>query len=410
MKKFLPRLVAGLLAGLLAACVKMAAPTGIAVVPPLPSVTPLPPTATAVPVPVSGLTDLSMIDAATGWAWATRPDSSFQLLRTADGGQTWRDVTPQSLPIVSSGSFFLDGQDAWVQLFNSTTNAGGLVFTGDGGRTWAAIDKALPFATAALHFTDPKNGWAESADVGAGNAYVGIYVTSDGGTSWSQLPLRGPDAAVPSPTPGTVHLCNICGDVLYFDPQRLIVTSGDLASGPGGAVRLSISTDLGGTWKDLKLPLPDAKHNDYLIAPQSPVFFTRNDGLLPVQMTLNSSTSSATDLAVYATHDGGLSWTALPAVLKNASPNDLAMFVTPLDGFARCGNNLCSTNDGARTWQTLPPSLNFDSFAASDYVFHYEFVSPTTGWAISTDGSASSLWTTTTNGAGWTKVSPVLVP
>ena len=410
MKKILTCLTPALLIGLLAACVRSTTPTASAVLPPAPTGTSLPPTVTPVPVPITDLTDLSMHDSATGWAWATRPDNSFQLLRTADGGQTWSDVTPVNLPIVSSGSFFLDGQNAWVQLFDSADNSSGLAYTGDGGRTWSELDNALPFVNAGLTFIDPKNGWAESADVGAGNAYITVYATTDGGASWSQLPLQGPNAGLTASTFGTVHLCNICGDTLYYDPLRLIVTSGDLASDPGGAVRLSISTDQGQTWKDLKLPLPGAKYHAYLIAAHAPTFFTPNDGLLPVQMTATTSTSSATALAIYASHDGGSSWTALPAVLEDASPFDPAEFVSPLDGFARCGNALCSTNDGALTWQTLPPGLNFDSSAASDYVFHYEFVSPTTGWAITTDGSASTLWTTTTNGANWTKLSPTLVP
>jgi len=403
------RILPLLLVLLLTACTAAGAPA-TAVPTPTPSVPPPAPTSTAVPVPVSGLTSVSMIDARTGWAWATRPDSSFQLLRTADGGLTWRDVTPANLPIVSSGSFFLDGQTAWVQLYDANSNANGLAATADGGRTWATVDASLPFVNAGLTFSDDRNGWAESADVGAGNAFINLYATADGGASWTQLALQGPPSQTAASTPATIHLCNICGDQLYYDPQHLVLTYGDLASEAGGAVRLSVSTDLGKTWKDLRLPLPAGPYASDLIAPHAPIFFTPQDALLPVQMTRNTASSSDSDLALYATHDGGLTWSGLPTVLENASPFDLASFVTPLDGFARCGNDLCSTNDGGLTWQTLSTGLNFDSSTSSTYVFQFQFVNPTTGWAITTDGTTSVLWVTTSNGASWAKLAPVLAP
>lgn len=417
MKKRMTQTLFGLVLGLLAACSRPASltpapapntPTPLAPPPSAPTLTPLPPTATPLPVPITTLTELHMQDADRGWAWASKPDNSFLLLSTADGGLTWKDVTPPNLPVVSFGSFFLDAGSAWVQLFDSTNNSNGLAHSADGGKTWSALNKALPFANAALTFEDAAVGWAETYDVGAGQAYVQLYQTQDGGTTWKQVLLTGPAAEAQAPD-GALHLCNICGDSFSYDPSCMVITRGDLASEPGGFVRLSISTDLGKTWKDLKLPLPSGQYAGDLIAPHAPVFFNPRDGFLPVQMTANDA-GFATTLAVYVTHDGGQTWDASSSFVEDASPYDLVKFVSQQDGFARCGNDLCATHDGAQTWKTLPPGLNFSSTSGGDYVFHYNFVDAVTGWAITTDGTTATLWKTVDGGKTWNKLAPVLVP
>jgi photosystem II stability/assembly factor-like uncharacterized protein len=418
MEKMLKLTVCGLVLSLLAACSRSASltptATPLSITPLPPTLTAPPPTATPVPLPVSGLTELHMQDASRGWAWASKSDNSFLLLTTADGGLTWKDVTPPNLPVVSFGSFFLDADTAWVQLFDSGKNTSGLARTTNGGRTWTELSSSLqpqgfPVANPTIFFRSPTDGWAETADVGAGNVLFRDFKTGDGGVTWSVIPIISPIIDTGQPT-GTVHLCSICGDALYYDPSRVIITYGDMATGPGGAVRLAVSTDLGQTWKNQKLPLPSGQYAGYLIAPQAPTFFGQNDGLMPVQMTANNANFAPTTLAVYVTHDGGQTWSAGTGLAENVSPYDRADFVSLQDGFTRCGIDLCATHDGAQTWKTLHSSLNFSTNSNTDYVFHFDFVSATTGWAITTDGTVATLWKTVDGGTSWTKLAPTLVP
>lgn len=371
------------------------------------------PTSTATLQPITGLSDLHMIDSLSGWAWTAKTENRFALLHTGDGGQTWSDVSPKDFPFVPDGSFILDAETAWLQLYNPTPNSSGLARTTDGGKTWSVLNNALAFPSPSFQaqFVTSQNGWAESVDIGAGNVSIQLYQTQDGGTQWKQIMVTGP---VPDPTApdGTLHLCNLCGDRLYYDPERLIITHGDLATrSPGGGVRLDVSTDAGRSWTSVQLNLPKSAYAPDLIVPGQPIFFHLNDGLLPVQMQdPNSSGPGTAALALYLTHDGGRTWQASPSILEKVNLFDSVDALSPLDIYVTCGSNLCATHDGAQTWTTLQTNLNFASSDTQESVSQFDFVSPMTGWALSGMAGSFSLYETKDGGESWSRLSPTLLP
>jgi hypothetical protein len=193
----------------------------------------------------------------------------------------------------------------------------------------------------------------------------------------------------------------------------VVITYGDLASDPGGAVRLSVSTDLGQHWTDLNLPLPDPKYADGLVAPRSPVFFG-DEGLLPVSIGKYNAdgTLAYSILATYVTHDGGQSWSQAAAILENSAGFfDSVEVLSPQEALVRCGKNLCVTHDGAQTWLTLSANLDFDINSSGSFVSQFQFIDPQTGWAVvpATDGSSYALWKSTDGGATWTQLATALV-
>jgi len=420
------------LAGLLAACGTVTAPpaaptatTQQFVIPsqaaptlaiPSPAATPLPATDTAlppveaqIPGPVISLSQVHMLNAKNGWGWSSKPDGSSILLRTDDGGQTWLDVSPQDKP-ASYYSFFLDPKVGWLLYSDPATNAAGYLRTLDGGKTWEKLPTNDILQMSQAVFTSPDDGVAEAAGVGAGNLYLNYYETHDGGASWEPILLAAPSPE-PGLQPGTIHLCNICGDTLYYDETRMLIAYGSMANEPPGVFSVSISTDNGQHWKNLKLPLPDKKYARGMLAPQSP-FFSGQVGLLPVNIMDYGSDGSVaySILVVYTTLDGGQTWTAAPGILETNSISDTVRFINAEVAFVRCGKNLCSTTDGAHSWQTLPNTLDFDmTNGGSDYVYQFAFTSPLDGWAISGMDPTTSLWHTTDGGLSWTKLSPTLV-
>ena len=372
------------------------------------------------------LTGLQMIDTSVGWGFDLILGSAGHILRTTDGGRSWMDVTPPNLPL-TAGTFFLDAQSAWI--YDSNNPEDYLVHTSDGGKTWTQLIQflpTLPFGAAAniggweIMFVNEKDGWAESYWSNMSQETdVTLYGTSDSGATWNRIMLSDPpDATYPSNNPGDLGLCFPCIDQVYIDPMRMIVFYGDLPGEiPSGSAvdvsDVSLSTDLGKTWKDQTLPLPGPTFAGDRVSPLQPVFFNEKAGLLPFDIIYTSQNnpdgSQAEGLAVYVTHDGGLTWIPNPTVLGDVKPwtEDKVDFVSMQDIFAVCGSDLCATHDGAHTWQHLHANLNFDTDASA-----IDFVSPSIGWALKTklDDSSSSLWETTNGGAIWTQLSPTVIP
>ena len=354
-----------------------------------------------------------MFDANNGWAWASdlKGANNF-LLRTSDGGQTWSDLTPRAFSFTSQGSSFLDPQTAWLATYDQNTNSSGLIRTTDGGRSWTVFDRAVqPFAS--YHFLSFTYGFAQTADVGAGNAYVNLYESSDGGRSWSQVIMNSPYPATYLP-PGTIHLCNICGDELnYLPPGKILITYGDLANDPGGTVRLSLTQNLGRSWLDLKLPLPSKDLAAGLIEPLAPVFFSRLNGFLPA-ISMKARASGGFDFRVlflYETSDGGSTWILKPGMVQDVSAYRAELvFVSPKDAWVVCGQDLCVTHDGGATWQAITPDINFGADSTDRFPFQLAFANALTGWVVIADKNTYLLYKTENGGSNWSELPLKIVP
>jgi hypothetical protein len=119
--------------------------------------------------------------------FATNTSQSLaELLRTADGGATWRT---QKLP-VSGAIEFSSVNDGWLL---GGTLGNQFFRTRDGGITWTAVTIPVP-PTAAGHKAWPMlpavNGDQLTMPVafevdGGGSSLLGMYLSHDGGTTWA---------------------------------------------------------------------------------------------------------------------------------------------------------------------------------------------------------------------------------
>jgi photosystem II stability/assembly factor-like uncharacterized protein len=347
------------------------------------------------------LTSIQMLDAQNGWAWTT----AGQLIRTEDGGNTWIDRTPPEYQYGAEG-FFLDAQNAWLPMYLTDSNRFGLLHTTDGGQSWVQY---LQGPVSGLNFADSLHGWAVSADVGAGNAFYTLSETSDGGKTWAPIPVN-PPSPEPDLPPGTIHLCNICNDTLYYDPLRLMITYGDLGSmEPTGSVHIDVSFDQTKTWQAQDLPLPQGEASA-LVSPNNPVFVNNKDGLLPIHLLkMNPDGSYGEEkLILYATYDGGASWSQLPTLLEEVPVFSSIATDASGDIFTICGNDLCASHDGGQSWLKVSSDM---SFAVTDTrtVTNIDFVDSTTGWLLVQENGTTSLYQTTDGGAHWKALAPLLV-
>jgi photosystem II stability/assembly factor-like uncharacterized protein/LmbE family N-acetylglucosaminyl deacetylase len=112
------------------------------------------------------LRSVCFVDSQTGWAaggeW--RPylhDSQGVLLRTRDGGATWERDRALALPSIQRVGFF-STTAGWASTMPSPLFGAGLFLTEDGGRSWSSIAPGGQDALVAADFRDPARGAVSS--------------------------------------------------------------------------------------------------------------------------------------------------------------------------------------------------------------------------------------------------------
>lgn len=129
--------------------------------------------------------------------------------------------------------------------------SGGIYKTTDGGATWSNVTGSVPVASALPEFividpTDPNNAWVVLGGYSNGNK---VFVTTNGGTSWSNY---------------SANLPNIPGNCLIYQP--------------GSNDRIYVGMDIGiyyrdatqANWTLYNQGLPNVPVSDFEISPASP--------------------------------------------------------------------------------------------------------------------------------------------
>jgi photosystem II stability/assembly factor-like uncharacterized protein len=375
--------------------------------------------------PIS-MTTIHMLDANIGWGTGhTATDPNSHILQTADGGKTWRDVTPPQ-PLVQldqyqavgtdAAAFFLDAQQAWVAfgygsgapLSPSETIV--VWATHDGGKSWTP---SAPLDTASLAqywpsnvvFVDNRTGWL-MAHVGAGMShdYVVMYATQDGGANWKEVvdPMAMPD------TGSLAMSCQKSG-IVFVDAKNGWVT-GDCGGVVPGSPYLYQTTDGGVTWTFKALPapadVPDLYNRQQYNAcgVGAPVFVSANQGMLPVNCLLENQQKRGW---LYVTADGGKTWTPRPLPATYGvmdfldanvgwwAGNDAAYDPT-------VARQLYSTQDGGQTWTLVKQTLTWGG--------QLDFITNQTGWAVATTLEDTALVQTSDGGKKWNLLTPQIAP
>lgn len=275
---------------------------------------------------------LAAVDRRTAWLAGT----GGTVLRTTDGGASWRNASPPG----AAGLEFRDvtAFDARraVVLAIGEGEASRVYRTDDGGTTWTeSFRNTDPKAFYdCLAFFDRRHGLALSDPV---DGRFRLLATADGGRSWRVLPADGMPPALD-------------GEAGFAASGQCLVTSGPddvwLATGGGARARVLHSADRGLTWTAADTPIPagDPAKGVFALA-----FRDRAHGIA-VGGDYRPGQSSPASAAVTA--DGGRTWrpaaTPPPAYRSGAAwlaHRGAALAVGPT------GTDL--TTDGGRTWRTV---------------------------------------------------------
>ncbi|MGK9462558.1 WD40/YVTN/BNR-like repeat-containing protein [Streptomyces sp. G6] len=276
---------------------------------------------------------LAAVSRHTAWVAGSRGT----VLRTTDGGDTWRNVSPPGAGELEFRDVEAFDARRAVVLAIGEGEASRVYRTDDGGATWTeSFRNTDPRAFYdCLTFFDRRHGLAMSDPV---DGKFRILSTSDGGRSWKVLPGRGMPAAQN-------------GEAGFAASGQCLVASGpkDVWLATGGAARARVlhSADRGLTWTAADAPVPagDPARGVFALA-----FRDRVHGLA---VGGDFRPGEASPSAAARTTDGGGTWRS-----AGRSPDAYRSGVAWLPhsrvaalAVGPTGTDL--TTDGGRTWRTV---------------------------------------------------------
>lgn len=276
---------------------------------------------------------LAAVSRKTAWV----AGSKGTVLRTADAGRSWRNVSPPGAGELEFRDIeAFDGRRA-VVLAIGEGEASRVFRTEDGGATWSeSFRNTDPKAFYdCITFFDSRHGLAMSDPV---DGKYRILSTGDGGRSWKVLPSAGMPAAQP-------------GEAGFAASGQCLVSSGTrdvwLATGGAATARVLHSKDRGLTWTatESTIPAGDPARGVFGLA-----FRDRHHG---IAVGGDYRAGQPSPKAAAITADGGRTWhqamTPPPAYRSGVAwlphSKNAALAVGPE------GTDL--TTNGGRSWRTI---------------------------------------------------------
>ena len=357
--RFLPVVLVGLVAGLLATGLAAAQPAHAGWTPQHSGTT-------------RQLNGVAFVGPQDGWAvggqWYSR--SGNVIVHTGDGGRHWLPETPStSRPLLAVS--FANARHGWAvggATWTDPTNGAlrylsVIVWTNNGGRTWRVQKSGtnLPMTLYGVRFVTTRLGWAVG-EFGGGNGDppLGVVlVTRNGGTKWS-VALRGSSSASAITAWGLSHLAAV-------DAHHVWV------SGIGGSFLLS--ADGGAAWTPVTIPLSATLGADG--SDEATAFANATSGWV---VGTGAAANGSWCRVISHTSDGGHTWQA-QKVLSGAAPTLSAVAAVDAHRVWVVGGSglVLSSANGGRSWHAWTRRTHSD-------LTDVAFPTPTRGWAVGAKG------------------------
>ena len=361
---------------------------------------------------------IGRVDANVGWVFESDDSGASYVRLTEDGGASWSE--PRKSPPDAQGMQFIDASHGWTVSgsgLDQSSPAATIDRTTDGGVTWEQSRVAIgspsgngagTFDLVSIHFRNSLDGELFAVDGPNGDAAPGPsgdtpsasaaicqrFSTSDGGVTWS-APAQAPCLA----------------DVTFVDASFGYALDGTTAAFSG---LVHVTTDGGRTWVTGTLRAPATAYKGIAAVGRVALVERRSDGSLRALCEWLGSPEHFVTIAV--SHDGGRTWTTT-GTLQNfdtggGPPTALAEgHWIRLDSQLRDANPnyVYATSDGGLTWSSVPTKG-----LPSGTLVGAEFVDAANGWAAmncSLNGNANpcgssgfAVFATTDGAATWTRV------
>jgi len=303
-----------------------------------------------------GITNISVADKNIVWALAYDGLDSTNYIQdftvTTDGGKTWKAKQFGLEPNLAAGMIFaLNADTAWVPMFNNGNSGSGkqgIYITSDGGKSWTRQSSASYSSDSS--FPNVVYFWNANEGVCMGDpesGYFEIYRTSDGGKNWSRVVSSSNVLnAKTSDEYGTVGYFSVSDDKTFF-----------FNTNKG---RVFKTTDKGKTWSVYDTP----------VSGSNKIAFSSADYGIMVDVDTEKA---------YYTDNGGTNWQNLDYTgeffVNNFVyvPGSRNMFASTGSDYTADKLGLTFSRDGGKTWIDVPE-------LSEQQCLDLAFYDITTGW------------------------------
>ena len=388
--------------------------------------TPTPPLHIA-PTAITSVTSVNileivMVDGSIGWGIGVIPGEKDKLvLRTADGANTWKIVTPSQALYENVGESydvagcFRDADHGWLIFYREGEAPGKEMrvwATENGGTSWTSAllpmsgYRADTFSDPKIGFVDNNTGWVfVKIGTGQNGDEVGLYTTHDGGKSWTAMVTSGSEnLPLEGKKTGAVFRDTLEGWIgcenTAEHPDRVLWHTFD---GGNSWYQQAVSSPYG-----IGIPAGLLINPDYRCSMTPPKFV---DTLYQCAWSVlrcspDPSGGPGSEISVlYWTFDRFASWKTIR--LPN-SEGDLSFYGTEYGWYAVRTDpgadspfEILFTENGGENWRTAA-QLAWDS--------KLQFITPAVGYGIALYQGMPALVRTTSNGFYWEQLFPVITP
>lgn len=309
--------------------------------------------------------EIHMVSNLAGWAIAVADPGTEHILTTANGGNTWQDVTPPQ-PLVTGDAGFTtvdmgiwEADSAWVIYAGSDL----LWSTKNGGVTWKVIPVIHETLYASMFSVlDVNNAWVfQFLDAGMQKVFTAVSRTSDGGENWELL--------LDPFTDNTIQSFDKTGAV-FINSQYGWLTRDFRGVDP--FVHLNLTQDGGFTWEALKIPAPPSVPDVFLRGAcglYDPYLISPGQGFFRLSCLYFENDQRMDQDYLYKTSDSGATWNILYA------PGGDIYYISDQIMYA-VRREIYRSDDGGVNWQLIR-TVNWDG--------HFSFINQDTAWGVAYD-------------------------